>query len=374
MTHKLLEPIRLRDTQLRNRVMISPMCQYSAEPDGRATDWHLAHYGRFAIGGAGLVMVEASAVSADGRLSYGDLGIWSDDHIPGLARIAKLIEGQGAVAGIQIGHAGRKASSQRPWHGNGPLEADDLSQRGEMPWQTVSVSSGANAAGWPAPAALTVEEIRAAVNTWKRAAERAFEAGFRVIEIHAAHGYLLNVFLSPLSNRRTDEYGGDRASRMRFPLEVAAAVRSAWPDGLPLFCRISSIDAAKDGWAIEDSVQLAIALRERGVDVIDCSSGGIGGDFSVIPRGPGFQVSFADQIKHAADIPTVAVGLITDPGLAANIIEREQADLVAIGREAMYNPHWPLHAAMALEPDRGFSGWPTQSGWWLDRRKMPRSP
>nr|WP_047165568.1 NADH:flavin oxidoreductase/NADH oxidase [Sphingomonas sp. Y57] len=374
MAVKLLESWCLRDVAARNRIMISPMCQYSAHGDGKVTDWHLAHYGRFAIGGAGLVMTEATAVAPEGRLSHGDLGLWSDDHIPGLARLAELIASQGAVPGLQLGHAGRKASMRRPWHGDGALDAADLAERGEAAWPTVSVSDAPAADKLPTPRMLRLDEIPALIESWRAAARRALEAGFRIVEIHAAHGYLINSFLSPLTNRRSDAYGGDRTNRMRLAVEIAQAVRSVWPESLPLFCRISTIDAARDGWNLGDSVQLAIAMRTAGVDVIDCSSGGIGGDLSVIPRGPGFQVPFAQRIREEAGIATVAVGLIVDAQQAADVIDHGRADIVAIGREALFNPNWPLHAAMQLQPERRFEDWPPQSGWWLGRRRMPRIP
>lgn len=372
MAVKLLESWRLRDVALRNRIMISPMCQYSAPGNGKVTDWHLAHYGRFAIGGAGLVMAEATAVLPEGRLSHGDLGIWSDEHIAGLARLADLIASQGAVPGIQLSHAGRKASMRRPWHGDGAIDAVDMAERGEAPWPTVSVSDAPMAENLPAPRMLRLDEIPALLDSWRAAARRALNAGFQVLEIHAAHGYLINSFLSPLSNKRSDAYGGSLTHRMRLAIEIVQAVRSAWPEDLPLFCRISTIDASAEGWSLDDSVQLAIAMRTAGVDVIDCSSGGIGGDYSVIPRGPGFQVPFAERIRQEADIATVAVGLIVDAHQAADIIDRERADIVAVGREALFNPNWPLHAAMQLQPERRFEDWPYQSGWWLGRRKTPR--
>ncbi|KQX23222.1 MULTISPECIES: NADH:flavin oxidoreductase/NADH oxidase [unclassified Sphingomonas] len=374
MAVKLLERWRLRDVTVRNRIMISPMCQYSARGDGKVMDWHLAHYGRFAIGGAGLVMTEATAVVPEGRLSHGDLGLWSDDHVPGLARLAELITSQGAVPGLQLGHAGRKAGMRRPWHGDGAVDAADLAERGEAPWPTVSVSGAPAAENLPAPRMLRLDEIPALLDSWRAAARRALEAGFRIIEIHAAHGYLINCFLSPLSNKRSDAYGGDRINRMRLAIEIVRAVRSVWPESLPLFCRISAIDAAADGWNLDDSVQLAIAMRAAGVDVIDCSSGGIGGDLSVIPRGPGFQVPFAQRIREEAGIATVAVGLIVGAQQAADVIDQGRADIVAIGREALFNPNWPLHAAMQLQPERRFEDWPPQSGWWLGRRKTPHIP
>lgn len=370
----LFDPLRIRDVTIPNRVMISPMCQYSAAADGFATDWHLAHYGRLAMGGAGLVMTEATSIVPQGRLSYGDLGIWSDDHVPGLARIAAFLKSEGSVPAIQIAHAGRKACTQRPWHGNGPLGQTDIDERGETQWSLESVTVEPAGEGHIAPRELGVDDIANLLNDWAGAARRAREAGFEVVEIHGAHGYLIHSFLSPLSNMRTDVYGGGLEGRMRFALETARAVRSEWPAQLPLFFRISAVDAAKEAWSIDDSVTLATALKAEGVDLIDCSSGGIGGDYSVIPRGPGFQVSFADHVKHNADMPTAAVGLITDAQQAEDILAAGHADLVAVGREALFNPNWPLHARLALLPERRFADWPAQSGWWLQRRKLGQQP
>ncbi len=366
----LFEPFRIRDVSLPNRVMISPMCQYSADAAGHASDWHLAHYGRFAMGGAGLVVVEATSIVPQGRLSYGDLGIWSDDHVAGLARVAAFIRSQGSTPGIQIAHAGRKACTQRPWHGNGPLGQADMDERGEVQWPLESVTTEPAGEGHAAPRALTVDDISSLMGEWAAAARRAREAGFEVVEIHGAHGYLVHSFLSPLSNTRADGYGGGLEGRMRFAVEAARAVRTQWPVELPLFFRISALDAARDGWSLDDSVVLARALAAEGVDLIDCSSGGIGADYSIIPRGPGFQVSFADHVRAKAGIPTAAVGLITDAGQAEAILAGGHADLVAIGREAMFNPNWPVQARLALLPERRFSDWPPQAGWWLQRRKL----
>lgn len=365
----LISPLQLRSISLRNRIMISPMCQYSAGTDGFATDWHIAHYGRFAMGGAGLVMLEATAVVPQGRLSHGDLGIWSDAHVAGLARIARLIRSEGAVAGIQLGHAGRKASTHRPWQGDTFITTANVIAADQGPWRTESVGTEPGWEGAPAPHALDASEIPALVSSWAAAARRAAEAGFDVVEIHGAHGYLINTFLSPLTNRRDDAYGGVRRRRMQLALDVAEAVRENWPSSLPLFFRVSSVDAARDGWTLEDTVALAFELRARGVDVIDCSSGGIGADYTVIPRGPCFQVPFAAAVRRAADVASVAVGLITRPEQAESIVARGEADIVAIGREALFNPMWPLHARLALEPEHRFHGWPAQSGWWLARRK-----
>ncbi|WP_114860730.1 NADH:flavin oxidoreductase/NADH oxidase [Azospirillum brasilense] len=365
---RLCQPVALRGTTLRNPIVISPMCQYSAV-DGEAGDWHRVHLGRFAMGGAGMVMVEATAVTAQGRITPGDLGLWDDRQIPGLRGIAGTLKGLGAVPGIQLGHAGRKAATQRPWQGHGPLAAADAA-RGEPPWPVIAPSPLPVADGWPVPAELDRAGLAALVEAWRTAAARALEAGFEVVELHCAHGYLLHQFLSPLSNRRTDGYGGDPAGRCRFPLEVAAAVRAVWPADRPMFVRLSATDWIEGGWTIEDSVAFSRDLRDLGIDVIDCSSGGMTGvsaTAAAVPRHPGFQVPFAGRIRREAGIATMAVGLILDGRQAEAILRDGEADLVAIGREALDDPNWPLHARQQLCDGR-FDGWPEQSGWWLARR------
>lgn len=365
---RLCRPVALRGTTLRNPIVISPMCQYSAV-NGEAGDWHRVHLGRFAMGGAGMVMVEATAVTEQGRITPGDLGLWDDRQIPGLRGIAGTLKGLGAVPGIQLGHAGRKAATQRPWQGHGPLTATDAA-RGEPPWPVIAPSPLPVADGWPVPAELDRAGIAALVEAWRTAAARALEAGFEAVELHCAHGYLLHQFLSPLSNRRTDGYGGDPAGRCRFPLEVAAAVRAVWPVERPMFVRISATDWIEGGWTIEDSVAFSRDLRDLGIDVIDCSSGGMTGvsaTAAAVPRHPGFQVPFAGRIRREAGIATMAVGLILDGRQAEAILRDGEADLVAIGREALDDPNWPLHARQQL-CDGSFDGWPEQSGWWLARR------
>lgn len=366
----LFTPLALRGVTLRNRIVISPMCQYSAV-DGVANDWHFAHLARFALGGAGLVFVEATAVDRDGRITHGDLGLWSDAQIPPLQRIAAFLRAQGAVPAIQLAHAGRKASMQRPWHGNGPLDDSDR-QRGEDVWRIVAPSAVAMDQGWLVPAELDRAEMAALREQWRQAALRALAAGFEVIEVHGAHGYLLNTFLSPLANRRSDAYGGDREGRMRFPLEIAETVRAVWPKDKPVFFRVSAIDGVEGGWTLEDTLALARALAARGIDVIDCSSGGIAGSATAarIPRTPGFQVPFAERVRRESGVKTMAVGLILAPQQAESVVQNGQADLVAIGREALYDPNWPLHAERALRGDAaGFADWPVQAGWWLERRE-----
>ncbi len=337
----LFSPLTLREITFRNRIAVSPMCQYSSV-DGFASDWHLVHLGSRAVGGAGLVMMEATAVEPRGRITPGDHGIYRDDHIAMLTRIASFIKQQGAVPGIQIAHAGRKASCYVPWENKGapiPAEAGG--------WQTVAPSAIPFRETDPVPKALDHAGIRAIVDAFAQAAHRALAAGFQVLELHCAHGYLAHEFLSPLANKRTDEYGGSFQNRIRFVLELAGAVRRVWPDRFPLFVRISATDWKEGGWTIDDSVQLAKELRPRSVDLIDCSSGAMVPD-AKIPAAPGFQVPFAERIKREANIRTGAVGMITDPHHADEIITSEKADLVLLAREFLRDPYWPLHASKAL--------------------------
>ncbi len=371
MSPSLGRPLTLRGVTLPNRIAISPMCQYSAQ-DGIVGDYHLVHLGRFALGGAGLVFVEATAVTPEGRITHGCPGLWSDEQIPGMQRIATFIRDQGAVPAIQLGHAGRKASMQRPWFGNGPLGAEDLA-RGDRPWEIIAPSAVPMDTGWLVPRAMERQDMDRLVDAFVAAAGRAQAAGFEVIELHAAHGYLLHSFLSPLSNRRNDAYGGDRAGRARFPLEVAQALRAAWPSDRPLFTRLSCVDGVEGGWNLEDSIWLAGRLKEIGVDVVDCSSGGLAGSATAanVKRGPGFQLPFAEAVRREADVPTMAVGLIIEAHQAEEALAGGQADIIAIGREALANPNWPLQALAALNgggPET-FRDWPKQSGWWLERRQ-----
>jgi 2,4-dienoyl-CoA reductase-like NADH-dependent reductase (Old Yellow Enzyme family) len=336
----LFTPVSFRDVRLRNRIAVSSMCQYSSE-EGFASDWHLVHLGSRAAGGAGLVMTEAAAVEARGRISPNDLGIWDDHHIQALASVARFIQSQGAVPGIQLAHAGRKASTARPWEGGQQIP---VAQGG---WQPVAPSPIPFLESDTAPEELTVLEFRRIVTAFAAAARRAWEAGFRVVEIHSAHGYLLHEFLSPLSNRRTDEYGGPLGNRIRALCEVVWAVREAWPASSPLFVRISATDWAEDGWDEDQSVLLAQRLKPLGVDLIDCSSGGLVPNVTV-PTAPGYQVGFADRIRREAGIATGAVGLITDPEQANEIIASGKADIVLLAREMLRDPYWPLHAARRL--------------------------
>src|SRR5690348_12111829 len=368
----LFDPLRLRDVTARNRLVVSPMCQYSAV-DGFVTDWHLVHLGKFAQGGAGIVMMEATAVEKRGRITHGDTGIWDDAHIAGLQRITAFIKSQNAVPALQLAHAGRKASMARPWYGNGPLTQADL-DRGERAWPIVAPSARPVDEGWLAPRAFSGDEFAAVKRAFADAARRAHAAGFEVLEVHAAHGYLLHSFLSPISNARTDAYGGARENRMRFPLEVVRTVREAWPQEKPLFVRVSSIDDVEGGWSLEDTVAFAKELKKLGVDVVDCSSGGIAGSATaatkmLLVRLPGFQLPFSEQIKREAAIATMGVGLILTAQQAEGALQAGRADLIAVGREALYDPNWPLHAAQALGADPEMQRWPVQYGWWLTRRE-----
>jgi len=365
----LFSPYAIKRTTLCNRVVIAPMCQYSAH-DGMFSDWHFANYSKYALGRPGAVILEASAVQDIGRITHGDLGIWSSAHADAMRGIVAFIRGQGVTPGIQVGHAGRKASIQRPWHGNGALNETDAA-RGERPWQVIGPSPLPAGNGWLVPREMTQADISQVTADFAAAAKRADDIGMEILELHAAHGYLLQQFLSPLSNVRTDEYGGSRENRMRFLLEVTAAVRPVWPDAKPLFVRISSVDGFDGGWSIEDSVILAKALKTAGVDIIDCSSGGntaAGATASTGYRGPGFQVPYAGQIRQEAGIATMAVGLILDGPQAEAILQNGQADLIAIAREAINDPFWPRHQARAMGVDLDFADWPEQYGWWLDRR------
>ena len=350
MSH-LFAPLTLRAITLRNRVGVSPMCQYSSD-NGFATDWHLVHLGSFAVGGAGLVITEAAAVSPAGRISPQDLGIWDDAHVPMLARINTFISAEGAVPGVQLAHAGRKASTHRPWGGgHGAVLSSDGGWTNVMAPSAVAFSDS-----YPMPHALTLDGIADVVRSFRDAAVRALAAGFQVIELHAAHGYLLHEFLSPLSNLRTDAYGGSLENRARLCLEVVHAVRDVWPDTLPLFVRISATDWTEGGWTPDQSVQLARWLKTAGVDLMDVSTGGnVNG--AKIPIGPGYQVPFAQTVRSEADIPTAAVGMITTAEQAERIVADGAADIVLLARELLRQPHWPLLAAHALGAE---IKWPSQ--------------
>lgn len=336
----LFTPLVLRDVTFRNRFAVSPMCQYSAV-NGHANDWHLVHLGARAIGGAGLVIQEATAVSPEGRISPDDLGLWEDGHVPKLSAITHFIRSQGAVPGVQLAHAGRKASHHAPWKSGHQIK------RAEGGWETVAPSAIPFQENQEPPRALDKAGMEKVVADFRNATVRALHAGYEVVEIHAAHGYLLHEFLSPLCNRRTDEYGGTFENRIRLLLEVTADVRAVWPAGLPLFVRLSCTDWADGGWDLDQTVRLAKILRDMGVDLIDCSSGGAV-HHQKIHVGPGYQVPFADKVRREAGVATGAVGLITSPAQAAAVVEEGHADLVLIGRESLRDPHFPLHAAHTL--------------------------
>ncbi|PST84849.1 NADPH dehydrogenase NamA [Pedobacter yulinensis] len=346
---QLFSPFTLRALTFKNRMVMSPMCQYSAV-DGFANNWHLVHLGSRAVGGAALIMQEATAVSPEGRISAGDLGIWKDEHIEKFREICTFINDQGSVAGIQLAHAGRKASFMPPWEG------DEQVMSGPGSWQTVAPSPLPFKPQHKTPVELDDQEIARITTDFVRAAERALAAGFRVIEIHAAHGYLVHQFLSPLSNLRKDAYGGSFENRTRFLLQIVHAVRQVWPEGLPLFVRISATDWTTGGWDLEQSVELAKLLRETGTDLVDVSSGGNVPD-AVIPAGPGYQVDFAAAVRQQSGMATGAVGIITSAGQAEEILVSGRADLVFMGREMLRNPYFPLHAAKELGVE---TPWPDQ--------------
>jgi len=342
----LFSPLIIKDITFKNRIAISPMCQYSAT-DGFANDWHLVHLGSRAVGGTALVIQEATAISPEGRITPGDLGLYLDDHIGQLQRITSFIHQQGAVAGIQLAHAGRKASCAKPWDGGRQIIKRDGG------WATVSASAIPFYNDDNAPDALGVEGIKKVIADFKSAASRALIAGYKVVEIHAAHGYLIHQFLSPLSNHRTDNYGGSFQNRSRLLLEIAKEVKTVWPKNLPLFVRISATDWAEGGWDVNEAVQLSFILKSNGIDLIDCSSAGLVPDVK-IPLGPGFQVIFAERIKKEANILTSAVGLITEPEHAEEILTKGQADLILIGRESLRNPYFALNSAPVLDYDIDF--------------------
>jgi 2,4-dienoyl-CoA reductase-like NADH-dependent reductase (Old Yellow Enzyme family) len=341
MAH-LFEPLTVRDVTLRNRIGVSPMCMYSYT-EGMSNDWQVVHLGARAAGGVGLVIAEATAVEARGRITPDDVGIWSDAHIEPLRRVTGFIKQQGAVPGVQIAHAGRKASTMRPWEGGKPILAD-----GPRGWQVVGPSPILFDEGYQVPQELSIAEIHTVQQAFQAAAQRAFSAGYEWLEIHAAHGYLFHSFYSPLSNRRTDKYGGSFENRTRFLLDTAHDVRSVWPERLPLAVRISGTDWTEGGWTVEESVELARRLKDQGVDLIDCSSAG-NIAHARVPVGPGYQVPISDAVRKGAQILTATVGLITTPVQADEIIRSGQADVVLMGRQMLHDPYWALHAAQELK-------------------------
>jgi 2,4-dienoyl-CoA reductase-like NADH-dependent reductase (Old Yellow Enzyme family) len=369
----LLQPISLRGIFARNRIVVSPMCQYRSQ-DGGPTDWHLVSLGKYAIGGAGIVFTEETAVEERGRKTYECAGIYSHNHVAGYRRITDFIRSLGAVPAIQLGHAGRKASSDLPWKDFKPLDESDTA-RGLKPWLGISASAiPAAREGSSTPIAMSAGDIRDMIGTWREAAVRSIDAGFDICEIHGAHGYLIHQFFSPLANKRNDGYGGDLKGRMRFALEITEAVRSVWPADRPLFFRCSATDGPDGQWTIEDTIVLARELLARGVDVITCSSGGIGGPINteIVPRTPGYHVPYAERVRRDAGIQTVAVGLITEARHAEQILNAGQADLIALARELLYNPHWPVHAAKELGIENYLDALPEDLSWWLKRREQVR--
>ena len=367
MTSQLFTPLQIGKHTLSNRITIAPMCQYSAN-DGSMSDWHLMHLGRFAAGGAGLVFVESTKVERRGHGTLGDLALWDDAFIAPMARLAGFIREQGAVPGIQLGHTGRKARTSRPWEGDGPMPRTDENAAEWDAWDIVGPSALAYGEGWPVPRALALDEIPQLVSAWGQAARRANEAGFDVLEVHGAHGYLIHQFLSPEANQRTDAYGGSDANRRRLAIEIVESVREHWPAHKPLFMRLSIEDDA--GWGPEQNVALARILKTKGVDVIDCTSGGVSSRVPTMYRALryGYQVPFASQVRRDAGIATMAVGLIIHGDQAEQILQEGHADLVAIGREIMHNPNWPMDAAQKMGLATAFDQVPRQSGFWLESR------
>lgn len=368
----LFTPLDVGSVTFRNRIVISPMQQYAALRDGKPTHWHINHLEKLSVGGAGLVFTEALAITEQGRATYADLGIWNEAQTQALKVVVECIARHGAVPGAQLIHAGRKASVQVPWEGYQSLGELDA-QKGSAPWPTIAPSAIPANPGWQVPTPMTTDDIKRHVEAFAQGARRAAQAGFQALNIHGAHGYLIHSFLSPISNHRGDCYGGDIQGRMRFALEVAQAVRSEWPSQLPIFYRLSCVDGVEGGWSLEDTLTLAVELKKIGIDVIDCSSRGLTDRGTLaIGRAPGYQVPYAEAVREQADMRTMAVGLITEPEHANEIVEQNKADFVAIGRESLYNPQWPLQAALSLGVDPDYQQWPKSYGWWLVRRDRAR--
>ena len=363
----LFTPLTLRGLTLKNRIVMSPMCQYQAD-DGHITDWHRAHHGHFSMTGLGLAFVEASGVTRNGRITYGCTGIWDDGQIAGMKEIVDRYHARGTHCAIQIGHAGRRASCERPWQGAGSIERQDGP---EAAWQIVGPSALPEREGYPVPHELTKSEIADLITAFEDAARRSLKAGFDIIEVHGAHGYLLHSFFSPISNQRTDEYGGSREARMRLPLEAASAVRAICPDDMPVFYRASCVDGLEGGLVIEDAVALAGELKTVGIDVLDCSSGGMAGPATLSKNRitPGYMVPYAETIKRETGIATMAVGAIIDPHQAEDIIATGKADLIAIARELMADANWPYHAAQALGVENPHAVLPEEYAFYLERRE-----
>jgi len=368
-TPMLFQPLTIRGLTLKNRLVVPPMVHYRADPGNSCGTFHVVHLGRYALGGFGLVFVEATGVEEVGLINEHDLGIWNGAQAESFKPLIAFLKRQGTAIGIQLAHGGRKSSSQTAMQGMGPLTEENL-KSGAKIWQPVGPTAEPVAPGWLTPRQLTTEECKAMVGTWANAARHAVAAGFDTIEIHTAHGYLLASFLSPVSNTRNDEYGGDRAGRMRLPLEIVEAVRREMPASMPLFLRVSSVDGTKEGWNMDDTVAFARELKVRGVDVIDCSSGGISGAATAaqVTRSLGFQVPFAERVRKEADIPAMAVGIILEAQQAETILQKGQADLIAIGRQSQFNPNIAHHFAHELGINARFEDWSPEFGWWLEKR------
>ncbi len=366
---QLFTPFTLRGITFKNRIAVSPMSQYRSI-DGYANDWHMVHLGRFAMGGAGLVYTEATAVESRGRRTHGDLGLWEDEQIQNLKPIAQFIKKQDAIAGVQLAHAGRKASERRPWHGETPVDDQDVETRNEAPWQAIAPSSVPYADGWPTPIEMQQTEIEEVISAFGQAARRAIEAGFQTIEIYAAHGFLIHQFLSPIANTRTDQWGGSESNRLRFATAVANEIRNTIPEEIPLSFRLSATDWLDGGIEAEQTIETSRALKQAGVDMIDCSTGGIGG--TERPKRmeikQGFQIPFAAQVREKASIPTMGVGFLWDASYCEELIANGSIDMVALARELLDDPNWALHAASALDDNENFERWPEESGWWLMKR------
>lgn len=366
----LLSPITFRGVTLPNRVALSPMAMYIAD-EAVLNDFHITHYGKFAMGGVGLLVVEQTAVCRRGRITNGCLGLWNEEQVPAFRRLTDLIHSFGSKAAIQINHGGRKASAQRAWQGNGALTEQDIA-RGEELWQPEGPSDFPFSSGWPVPEAMTLERIQQLRREFVNTALLAERAGFDIIELHLAHGYLLQSFLSPIANKRSDAYGGSLENRMRLPLEIAKDLREELSDDTPIFARISATDWIEGGWTLEDSVVLAKSLKEAGIDLVDCSSGGNllrGATNSNLARGPMYQVPFAEEVRRKANIPTMAVGMIRTGAEAEQVLSDGKADLIAIGRQLLFNPFWVQHYAQEIGEDPEFSRWPDPYGWWLSKWK-----
>jgi 2,4-dienoyl-CoA reductase-like NADH-dependent reductase (Old Yellow Enzyme family) len=365
----LFRPLTIRGLTLKNRMVVPPMVHYRAEAGNTCGAFHMVHLGRYALGGFGLVFVEATAVEEIGLINEHDLGIWNDAQMESFRPLIAFMRRQGTAIGIQLAHGGRKACSQTAMQGMGPLTEENL-KAGAKLWQPVGPTTEPVAKGWLTPRQLTTAECRAMVGTWANAARHAVGAGFDTIEIHTAHGYLLASFLSPVSNTRNDKYGGDRAGRMRLPLEIVEAVRREMPASMPLFVRVSSVDGTQEGWNMDDTVVFARELKARGVDVIDCSSGGISGAATAaqVTRSLGFQVPFAERVRKEADISTMAVGIILEAQQAETILQNGHADLIAVGRQAQFNPNIAHHWSHELGINTRFEDWSPEFGWWLEKR------